>query len=79
MYAVHTYEPGDTGRCTSGWYNDTGKWIACGSSQRSSTLHDDPEAEFREMHWHDGRDCLDFEDPDGPTYSEALAAFVAGR
>jgi hypothetical protein len=77
--AIHTYEPGEDGRCQSGWYNDDGKWIECGSRQRSSVLHDDPEAEFRERHDHGGGDCMCFESEDGPSYYEAMKAFVAGR
>ena len=61
MSAVHTYEPDDTGRCTSGWYNDSGRWVDCRSTQRSSTLHDDADADFRERHDHGGGDCMCFE------------------
>ena len=59
--AIHTYEPNPVGRCVSGWWNDAGEWIECLSSQRSSTLHDDPEAAHRERHWHGGGDCMCFE------------------
>jgi len=76
--AIHTYEPDDTGRCTSGWTNDSGKWIECRSTQRSSVLHDDAEASFREMHDHGGGDCMCFEDEDGPSYYEAMRQFVEG-
>lgn len=77
--AIHEYDPDETGRCTSGWYNDSGEWIKCGSSQRSSVLHDDPEAEFRERHWHGGGDCMCFENDDGPSYYEAMEAYKKGR
>jgi hypothetical protein len=59
--AVHTYEPDAEGRCTSGWYNDRGRWIACSSRQAESTLHDDADADFREAHDHGGGDCMCFE------------------
>lgn len=76
MYAMHTYEPDASGRCQSGWYNDRGQWVPCGSSQRSSVLHDDPESAFRQMHDHGGGDCMCFEDDSGPSYYEALDAYV---
>lgn len=60
--AIHTYKPDATGICQSGWYNGRGDWIDCHSTQRSSVLHDDPEAEFRQMHDHGGGDCMCFED-----------------
>jgi hypothetical protein len=59
--AKHTYEPDETGHCTSGWSNDNGEWVRCRSSQSSSVLHDDEEADFRERHWHGGGDCMCFE------------------
>ena len=74
--ALHTYEPNDVGRCQSGWFNDLGRWIHCGSSQRSSVLHDDAESDFRQKHYHDGGDCMCFEAEDGPTYQEALDEYV---
>lgn len=77
--AVHHYEPDETGRCRNGWWNQRGEWIECRSTQRASVLHDDPEAEFRQMHWHDGRDCMCFEDENGPTHQEALRTFVKAR
>jgi len=73
---VHTYLPDAEGRCTSGWYNDRLEWVACRSTQRSSVLHDDPEAAFRQLHHHDGGDCMCFEDESGPTYHQAMAAYV---
>ena len=79
MGAIHTFEPDETGHCTSGWYNNSGRWIACTSTQRSSTLHDDPESEFRQRHDHGGGDCMCFEDDDGPSYYEAMDAFVQAR
>ncbi len=57
-FVVHTYDPDSAGRCQGGWYNEQGKWIYCHSTQRSSVLHDDPEADFREMHDHGGGDCV---------------------
>ena len=62
--AIHTFDPDESGRCKGGWYNDEGYRIACTSTQRSSVLHDDPEAEHRERHWHDGGDCMCFEGED---------------
>jgi hypothetical protein len=59
--AIHSYEPDSSGRCASGWYNDQGVWVQCRSTQRSSVLHDDPDAAFREQHWHGGGDCMCFE------------------
>ena len=77
--ALHTYEPDDDGRCQSGWYNGRGEWIKCGSRQRSSVLHDDPESDFRQMHDHGGGDCMCFEDENGPSYYEAMQAYIARR
>jgi hypothetical protein len=77
--AIHTYEPDDDGRCTSGWYNNYGKWVKCNSTQKSSVLHDDKEAEFRSMHDHGGGDCMCFEMDDGPSYYEAMQAYVKGK
>jgi hypothetical protein len=74
----HTFNPGADGRCVNGWYNERGEWVACRSSQRSSVLHDDPESDFRERHWHGGGDCMCFEDPEGPSYHEAMDAYVRG-
>lgn len=76
--AIHTYEPDETGRCTSGWVNDSGRWVECNSTQSYSILHDDPEAAFREMHNHGGRDCMCYEDEDGPSYYEAMQMYVKG-
>jgi hypothetical protein len=77
--AIHTYDPDEEGRCKSGWYNESGKWIPCRSTQRSSVLHDDPESEFRQMHDHGGGDCMCFEDENGPSFYEAMAQFVKER
>jgi len=57
---VHTYDPDEEGRCQGGWYSGS-RWVPCGSTQRSSVLHDDPEADFRQRHWHGGGDCMCFE------------------
>jgi len=59
--AIHTYRPDLLGKCQGGWTNDAGEWVQCLSSQRSSTLHDDPDAAHRERHWHGGGDCMCFE------------------
>jgi hypothetical protein len=72
----HTYDPDSTGRCTNGWYNNSGRWIKCNSAQAASVLHDDPAADFRQAHDHGGGDCMCFESEDGPSYSEAMAAYV---
>jgi len=77
--SIHTYEPDANGRCTSGWANDAGQWVPCRSTQRSSTLHDDPDADFRERHDHGGGDCMCFENEDGPSYYEAMEANREGR
>jgi hypothetical protein len=77
--ALHTYRPDSEGRCTSGWYNYRGDYIPCRSTQRSSVLHDDPESDFRQMHDHDGGDCMCFEAEDGPSYHEAMKMYVEER
>lgn len=59
---VHTFEPDASGRCQGGWPNARGVWVECGSTQRSSVLHDDEEAYERAKHWHGGGDCMCFED-----------------
>ena len=61
---IHTFDPDKDGRCINGWYNERGEWVRCNSTQRSSVLHDDPEAEMRERHWHGGGDCMCFEGDD---------------
>jgi hypothetical protein len=65
-YAIHRYEPDENGKCTSGWFaGEWGtRWVACNSTQRSSTLHDDPSSDFRERHDHNGGDCMCFEAED---------------
>ena len=68
--ALHTFEPDADGRCQGGWVASNGDWHECRSTQRSSVLHDDPEAAFRERHWHGGGDCMCFEADDGPSYEE---------
>ena len=75
--AVHTYEPGSDGKCQGGWRNDHNEWIVCGSSQRSSVLHDDPEAAFRQVHDHGGGDCMCFEDDDDGSRRRAAIARYA--
>lgn len=77
--AIHTFRPDKTGRCMNGWYNGRGEWIECRSTQRSSVLHDDAESEFRQMHDHGGGDCMCFESEDGPSFYEAMDAYVKGR
>lgn len=74
---THTYEPDTTGRCMSGWYNQSGRWIECRSTQRASVLHDDPGAAFDQMHWHGGGDCMCFEWGD-VSYHQARQAFING-
>src|SRR6185295_17894865 len=60
--ALHRFDPDpQTGKCRGGWFNNASDWIDCGSRQRSSVLHDDPDADFREMHSHGGGDCMCFE------------------
>jgi len=76
--AIHTYTPDATGHCRSGWVSNNGNWINCNSTQRSSVLHDDPEADFRERHYHGGGDCMCFENEDGPSYYEAMRMYVEG-
>lgn len=79
MYSQHEYLPNESGACTNYWFNNSGKKVICRSTQASSVLHISYEAEFREMHWHDGRDCMCFESEDGPDYYEAMKAYVASR
>ena len=43
--------------------------------RRSATRHNT----FTERHHHDGGDCMCFESEQGPSYHEALAAYVGGR
>ena len=63
--AIHTFDPDpETGKCRGSWMNDRYQRVNCLSSQRSSILHDDPEADHRERHWHDGGDCMCFESDD---------------
>jgi hypothetical protein len=77
--AIHTYRPDAEGRCQGGWVSErSGEWVPCGSRQRSSVLHDDPEAAFREQHDHGGGDCMCFEDDNGPTFYEAMEAYKRG-
>lgn len=77
----HTYDPDENGVCQATYY--TGTWaereVRCRSTQRSSVLHDDPESDFREQHDHGGGDCMCFEDPEGPSYYDAMRAYVAAR
>jgi len=75
-YHRHTYQPDASGRCQWPWVDSSGKDRVCNSWQRSSVMHDDPEADFRERHWHGGGDCMCFENEDGPSYYEAMRAFV---
>ncbi len=74
--AIHRYDPDETGRCRGGWTNDAGEAVSCGSSQRSSVLHDDPEADFRQRHDHGGGDCMCFEDDPRGFYG-AMREYVA--
>lgn len=60
-YARHAYDPGAGGACRSGWVNDSGQWVRCRSSQASSVLHYNEDAEERERHWHEGGDCMCYE------------------
>lgn len=77
-YYKHTYEPDADGRCQWPWFDSSGRERVCNSTQRSSVMHDDPEAEFRERHWHGGGDCMCFEnDPRG--YYGAMRDYVEGR
>lgn len=73
----HRFSPDPiTGRCSGGWYNSRGTWISCGSTQVSSVLHDDPASDFRQLHDHGGGDCMCFEREDGPSYQEAMTAYI---
>lgn len=76
--AIHRFTPGPDGRCTGGWFNNASDWIDCRSRQRASILHDDPEAEFRQMHDHGGGDCMCFEDDPRGFYG-AMRDFVRSR
>lgn len=81
MSYVHAYDPDEEGRCREVIrFGDDGEPdVVCRSRQRSSVLHDDPEADFRERHWHGGGDCMCFEDPSGPSYHEAMRAYVRSQ
>ena len=61
---VHEYLPDAAGRCTNGWWNTKMQWVDCSSTQRSSVLHHDDEADHRQKHWHGGGDCMCFEEYD---------------
>ena len=78
-YVPHTYQPDDNGRCQWPWVNSAGQPRKCNSTQRSSVMHDDLEAEFRSRHWHGGGDCMCFESEDGPSYYEAMRNYVEAR
>jgi hypothetical protein len=78
--SIHTFAPGIDNRCEGGWVSErTGEWVTCGSRQRSSVLHDDPESDFREQHYHGGGDCMCFEDPHGPDFYTAMRAYIQER
>jgi hypothetical protein len=76
--SIHTFEPGADGKCL-GLIRRNGRGIPCNSSQRSSVLHDDPEADFRQRHYHGGGDCMCFEDEDGPSFYDAMRQYAEGR
>jgi hypothetical protein len=69
--AKHEYHPDLKGRCTSGWYNDQGRFIHCISDQKASVLHItfegcwrgccNSQADHNERHDHGGGDCMCFE------------------
>lgn len=61
MQSVHTYEPDAAGRCQARLIRHGVEGNTCGSTQRSSVLHDDEEADHRERHYHGGGDCMCFE------------------
>lgn len=79
MLTRHTYQPDDSGRCQFAWTDSSNQPHICNSSQQASILHDDPAADFREKHWHGGGDCMCFENPNGPSYQEAMDDYVNGR
>jgi hypothetical protein len=78
--SIHTYDPGPDGKCQA-WVHTSMSRVGrvCGSTQRSSVLHDDPDSEFRQMHDHGGGDCMCFENEDGPSYYDALKAYREAR
>jgi len=59
--SIHTFDPGPDGRCQAYLIRHGVQGNVCGSRQRSSVFHDDPEAAHREAHWHGGGDCMCFE------------------
>jgi hypothetical protein len=59
--SIHTFNPGPDGRCVEHLIRHGAQGVVCGSTQRSSVFHDDPDAAFREAHWHGGGDCMCFE------------------
>jgi hypothetical protein len=79
--SIHTFQPGPDGRCQARLIRHGMLGATCGSTQRSSVLHDDAEADFRMRHNHGGGDCMCFEDEDGPSFYEAMKQYVdsAGR
>jgi hypothetical protein len=77
--SIHTFDPGPDGRCQARLIRHGALGAVCGSSQRSSVMHDDAEADFRMRHNHGGGDCMCFENEDGPSYYEAMKAYVEAR
>jgi len=59
--SIHTYTPGPDGRCTERLVRHGQEGAVCGSRDKWSVLHDDPDAYQREAHWHGGGDCMCFE------------------
>ena len=57
---VHEFDPDPvTGKCRGGWARGGyGTWVSCFSRDRSSVLHIDEEADFRQRHYHGGGDCI---------------------
>lgn len=62
--SIHTYDPDETGRCQARLIRHGREASVCGSTQRSSVLHDDEDAWFRQQHDHGGGDCMCFEGQD---------------
>lgn len=60
--SIHTFDPGPDGRCRARLVRHGVAGVVCGSRQSYSVLHDDPDAAFRERHYHGGGDCMCFED-----------------
>jgi len=64
--SVHTFDPGEDGRCRGFLIRHGAQSVQCNSTQQWSVFHDnsdDPRSDFMEggSHYHGGGDCMCFE------------------